>query len=144
MADEFEIGANTYRKSKLNAFEQFHCLRRLGPIIGALAKALGEGRTPGADQNRLQTVVEPVLVALSTIADADLDFVIATCLKHVTRKQAAGWAPIMATPGQMMFADIDMQAMLQIVWNVLEGDLASFFGGLASGSIGPVASAAQN
>jgi hypothetical protein len=141
--NEFQIGTASYRKSKLNAFEQFHCLRRIGPIIGALTKALNDEGAGG--DNRLQVVVGPVLAALSTIADADLNFVITTCLKHVARQQPGGtWAPVMAGAGNLMFDDIDMQAMLQIVWNVLEEDLASFFGGLASSSIAPGASQAPN
>jgi len=142
MADkEFTIGAETYRASALNAFEQFHCLRRLGTVFGALAQAMQGVGKAGQDAPALAGM-EPIMTAMSSIPDADANFVLETCLKHVQRKQGSGWAPIWSSgaAGVLLFGDIDMAAMLRIVWSVLEGDLASFFGALASDATGPAAS----
>lgn len=127
---EFAIGSQTYRATPLDAFEQFHCVRRLGPIFGALAKAI----ETGGDDLRPADVAAPIMTALAAVPDADANFVLTTCLRHVTRQQSGGtgWAPLMGAGGQMMFADVDMTEMLQITGQVLQGYLASFLSGLAS------------
>lgn len=145
MAEPVKIGDHSYQVGRLGAIPQFHVMRRLsgvatalGEVIGVImrsggVKALLEGKGPDPLES-----LQPMLRAIGSMSDADSEFVIYTCLSVVSRQVpgGTGWAPI-TTNGQLMYHDIELPQMMQLVWRVLEANLTSFFSALPSGLPGP-------
>lgn len=142
---EFTHGQHTYRADKLPAMTQLHVTRRLAPFLSAimgsmptdqtqaLLKAAKEtGHKPGdkTDAGQLgMAAMGPLLDAVASMPDEQVDYVINACLSVVERKQASGgWARVMSDGG-IMFNDLDMVGLLAITGHVLQRDLAGFFGG---------------
>jgi hypothetical protein len=120
---EFDIGGNTYRSGKMDTFKQFHVSRRLVPILGNVAGAVG-------GEASFEDLVQPLMVGIAAMTDADCDFILEACLKVVQRQQGTTWSPIYAGSNQaLMFDDIDMSVMLQIAGKVIQDNLSGFFPG---------------
>lgn len=120
---EFEIGGNTYRSGKMDTFKQFHVSRRLVPILGNVAVAVG-------GEASFDDLVQPLMHGIASMTDADCDFILEACLKVVQRQQGNAWSPVYAGTNQaLMFDDIDMSAMLQIAGKVIQDNLSGFFPG---------------
>lgn len=140
---EFKHGQHTYRAGKLPAMTQLHVTRRLAPFLSALMGALPGGQAqallkaaketaPAAEADAAQlgmAAMGPLLDAVGSMPDEQVDYVIKACLSVVERKDASGgWAQVMSSGG-LMFEDLDMVALLSITRHVLQRDLAGFFGG---------------
>ncbi len=61
------------------------------------------------------------LVTSGFVPQSDMDVALNACLSVVTRHVSGdrGWAPVASKDGALMFDDIDMGTMLQIVWHVI-------------------------
>jgi hypothetical protein len=156
---EFTIGEHRYRSRKMNARQQFHCVRRLGPLFGQLlnmAPALA-GLTPGtlgdveANKN-FEMALEGFTAALARIPDADCDYVIDRCMEVTQRLQGgngsgqATWADIWnARLNRMMFEDIELSEMFSITGEVLRDNLGGFFNTMPApnGQMGSLEQATQ-
>lgn len=138
---------NAYRIGKMSAIQQFHVTRRLGAVSGALGEGLsrlvksgGAARLLESGGDGAMTVIEPLLTAIGRMTDEDSNYVINTCLAHVTRRVGeTAWSPVQSSPGNMMFPDVDMFVMLVLVWHVLEFNLQGFFSALLSALPDPAA-----
>ena len=120
---EFELAGNTYRAGKMDTFKQFHVSRRLVPILGNVAGAV-------TGEAGFEDMVQPLMVGIAGMTDADCDFILEACLKVVQRQQGTTWSPIYAGANQaLMFDDIDMSVMLQIAGKVIQDNLSGFFPG---------------
>lgn len=126
---EVQVGENTYQIGRLDARKQFHVARRLAPVLGGLAKAFGSGKVANIDP---LAAIEPMGQVIAAMPDTDVDYVLNACLTACSRKTAAGWAPVQAPNGALMYGDLDMGTMLQLVFKVLEANLAGFFSALPS------------
>lgn len=137
---DFEIGGLKYRAANLNAFKQIALAMKLAGVAGALAsfmdkKAKAQAKIELVEQSPI-AMVEPILQAVAKLPQADVDFILSTCLEVVTMQQKGGaaWAPVQVGPGQLMFPDIlDGPVVLQICGKVLEANLSSFFTTVLSG-----------
>lgn len=130
-----EIGGNAYKIGKLDAFKQFHVVRRIGgPLVdlGIEFLRVQDGKGEG-----WESILRSAVHDLGKLSDADADYVLLTCLSVVERQrpQDGGWSPV-APSRVLMFQDIDMATMLQLVWAVLESNLESFFAMLPQPSTG--------
>lgn len=116
-----EVGGNTYRIAKLPVRQQLSVARRLSEVLTLLA--LRDGGDPD------MPYFGPAFCGLTAhIPQADIDAVLDICLRAVTRKQGAQFAPVMAGNGAMMFADIELPDMLQLLWRVIHHNrLPDFF-----------------
>lgn len=136
---DFAIKGLNYRTSrKLGAREQFHVARRLSPVLLALAEA-GEkvtfnGAVPQLDGADELAAMKPLVLAISTMPDAEADFVLTTCLavvqfnQHPEGSGAVLWANVQAPGGALMFPEqIDLAAMIQMVVAVVRENLSNFF-----------------
>lgn len=123
---EFQIGQHNYKAGKLNAFQQLHVARRLAPVLTGLKDVL-QGGLGRLKANPLEAVV-PLAEALSAMKDEDTNYIVTTCLGVVQRQQAQNlpWASVTTPQGDLLFDDIDMLVMVQIVWRVLEGSVMGF------------------
>lgn len=115
-----------YHIGKVNAMRQLHLVRRMAPITGKLKELVDI-----YDANNPSTLLEPLGKAMALLPDADVDYIMHTCLEAVTIKQAGGgFAPVFK--GGVMMFDIDLATMLALAAHVIRGNLGSFFSDLSS------------
>lgn len=135
---EFEVKGQTYKIEQLDALTQFHVVRRLAPVLGKITPVLN-----GATSDSGLGFFEPLSLAISEMSDEDANYCIFTLLKRVKRKQAQGlgWASVTSSNQQIMFDDIDVSVMLQIVAKAIQYNFSDFFSEspLASNSEAPAA-----
>lgn len=136
--EPFPVGEYQYICAKLPARKQFHVVRRLGPILAKLvAKMQAEGmdlskmsKSEDMDDNQIIGVVLPALTdGFAAMTDADADFVLTTCLAVCKRqdKTSQMWTAITTPDGQLMYDDIDLSQMLNLVLRVVGDNLTAFF-----------------
>lgn len=120
------IKGQTYGVGTLDALRQFHITRRIAPIIMSGGVSLltlrQEANIPMED---MFAGLSPMASVLANMSDADTEYILATCLSVVTRKQGETWAPV-AHGAQPMFADVDMMAMIRLAVAVIMENLAGF------------------
>lgn len=150
---EFRIGDVNYRTQPMDAFKQWHIMRRLGAaltgdiievanrVIELRRKAALSGENwmielmGATDIIEMVPVIEPLIRSLGRMSDQDSNYVILSCMSVVSRQVPGGsaWAPLVASDGvSLMYSDIQMPDMIKIVGYVLRDNLQSFFGGLLS------------
>lgn len=134
---DFEVNGKKYQATKLDAFTQFHVVRRLGPLYPYVVSALAiMGKDP-------LTAISNITLAMSRLSDDDANFVMKTCLGVTKVNQGTAWASLLSPQGTPMFQDMEMQEMLQVVWKVLESHFGPFMQGL-SGMISGMAPSMSN
>lgn len=144
---EFPINGHEYRTSKLDAVKQFHIARRIAPVLTNMVdliqvfEKLDLSSIEKADPEEIMKAVSPLVSAIGALPDEDTEYIINSCLRITKRKGPTGqWGPVMAQHGGgLMFDDIEMEHMLQIVWAVVQENLARFLGALPSTSNGGAA-----
>ncbi|CAI0906506.1 phage tail assembly chaperone [Serratia quinivorans] len=126
---EFEIKGLKYRAAKLSVFEQLKVSRKLLPLLSGL---LGEIKVLRKLKTGQITIEDALKVALPVIAqtladlsDDDSNAIIHPCLAVVSRQTGTAYTAIF-TSGQLMFDDIDLMDMLQIVARVVGDSLGNF------------------
>lgn len=155
---EFRIGDHVYRSRKMNGFQQFHCARRLAPVMSevftnqelrdALEEAQNNRAPPanGVEGDALEglrgflVVAVPFAKALSHVTDEDCNYVLQMCLQMTQRLQGGnGAAPVWSDvwserAKRVMFEDIDnLPTLMRIVNEVLQDNLTGFFFGVLPG-----------
>lgn len=105
---------------KLDVFTQLHIARKLGPAI-----AVVEGLVNPANADKDKSLISVMM--LSQVPDQDVDFIMRKCLSVVVRRQGDSLAKIQSPNGQLMFDDIDLDALLTLTVAVLEESLGDFF-----------------
>ncbi len=135
MDQVFEIRGRKFSMVKLDALKQFHIVRRVGPLIADLLKALGgikkeqlEGLTEKEKLEEFAQIAEPVMEGLSKLSDKDAEFVLFRLLSAVQVHQAEHnvWAKIASDQGIMM-QDLDLPTLLQVAGKSLVFNLSGFF-----------------
>jgi hypothetical protein len=137
MAQTVKVGAHSYQIGTLNAFQCYDIARKYSTVLLQVAqlkrlRAEAEAAPQVPDSAVPPAPLPPppgpeefarVMCMMSRpIPQVDVDIAIKTCLSVVTREQAGGtgWAPVLERGGGLMFNDIDMMAMLVLVWHVME------------------------
>ncbi|WP_339053096.1 phage tail assembly chaperone [Arsenophonus endosymbiont of Crataerina pallida] len=120
---EIEINGHEYRSQKLNVFDQLKVTRKLLPVLSGLTgelQKLQQGEMPMA-------AVLPIMAnSIAQMSDEDCNAILHPCLAVVSRKNAKAWTPIFRQ-GELMFDDIDLKTMLEIVAQVIGDSLGNFF-----------------
>lgn len=125
---EIPIGSDFYRVGTLDAFKQFHVARRLASVFFALGSVKSKmSALASPDEDSLLGAFEPVAQALGGLSNEDSEYVLKTCLTVVQKKQGDAWANVMASNGALMFQDLDMKTMMQLVVAVIQENMGSFF-----------------
>ncbi|MDU1573272.1 MAG: hypothetical protein E6868_08475 [Pantoea sp.] len=136
---EFEIKGVQYRTAKLSVFDQLKVSRKLLPVLaGMLAdfqsiKAAAEG---GDVYKAMETALPKIADSLAGMSEEDTNAIIFPCLSVVSRKNGNAWAPVM-TQGALMFDDIDLMSMLQMVGRVVGDSLGNFLPALPASETAP-------
>lgn len=136
---EFEIKGVQYRTAKLSVFDQLKVSRKLLPVLaGMLAdfqgiKAAAEG---GDVYKAMETALPKIADSLAGMSEEDTNAIIFPCLSVVSRQTGKGWSPVMAQ-GTLMFDDIDLMSMLQMVGRVVGDSLGNFLPALPASETAP-------
>lgn len=134
---DFKIGSSEFQLSKMDAFKQFHIVRRIAPILGDLlpviskAKQLNSGEL--SEEQKLESlgaVMTPIMTGLSKLSDEDANKVLFGLLSSVSLKQSAGNFARLATDTQLMFADLELPVLMQAAGRAFAYNLSGFFGAL--------------
>ena len=143
---EFPINGLKFRAGKLDVFKQLHVSRKVAPVLPKLMRVFLEfdkaAKTPaavvdptgtapadGLDLAALASAAEPLAKVLAEMPDADVEYVVNTCLSVVAINKANHWADVLAPSGILMFDEIDMPVMLQLVAKVIQDSLGPFLSG---------------
>lgn len=152
---EFELGADTFRIGKLNAFQQFHLSRKVAPMIPTLiplfmklqataktAPTDGASDTAMAplsgDLGALAEMLQPFADGIAGLPDETAEFILSTCLGAVQRKQGTTWFPVWSSSQNVcMFDDIDLGLMMKLCFRVIVDSLGPFLRGMLTGQSTP-------
>jgi hypothetical protein len=111
---------DTYSLSgKLDVFTQLSLARKLAPALPIVDVQLQK-------ENKGKPKAILVVMMLAQISDEDSAFVVRKCLSIVMRKQDTGLAKVQADNGSIMFDDIPMEEILEMVSWVIEENLGDF------------------
>lgn len=135
---DFQIGAQKFKLCKINAFKQFHIVRRIGPLLSDLLPAMkGMSNVKSLDSapeseklDQLAKIVGPIMLGLSKLSDADADLVLFGLLSSVEVQQAQGNWAMVATPTMLMIQDLELPVLLQLAGRAFAYNLSGFFAGL--------------
>lgn len=135
----FSINGKNFKLFKIDAFKQFHIVRRVGPILADLLPAMGDIqkalKTPdslseGENLDELAKVVSPIMLGLSKLSDEDANKVLYGLLSAVEiQQQGMGWARV-STDSALMFQDLDLPMLLQLAGRAFMYNLSGFFAAL--------------
>jgi len=125
---EFEIKGVNYRTSKLSVFDQLKVSRKLLPVLAGLLgdfQALKSATQGGDVYKALETALPKIAESLADMSEEDTNAIILPCLSVVARQNGKVWTPVMSQ-NELMFDDIDLMSMLQIVGRVVGDSLGNF------------------
>ncbi|QLP47266.1 phage tail assembly chaperone [Klebsiella michiganensis] len=134
---ECTIKGVNYRANKLGVFEQLKVSRKLLPILAGLMADFSSIKamlptTTTLDSGNLDklepvfnTLLPRIADELSKLTEDDTNAIIHPCLAMVVRENGKQWTPVFRS-GELMFDDIDLFSMLQLVARVVADSLGNF------------------
>lgn len=133
---DFEIGGRKFKLRRLDAFKQFHIVRRIGPIMAELVPAMKKiGIQKSLDQmteteklDQLATFAAPIMSGMAKLSDADSEVVLFGLLSAVEMQQSAGNWMTVATDKMLMVQDMDFPVLMQIAGRAFMYNLSGFMG----------------
>ena len=135
---DFEIGSKKFKLCKIDAFKQFHIVRRIGPLLADLLPAMKDAQklksldslSESDKLDQLAKFAAPIMLGLSKLSDQDADLVLFGLLSSVEVQQPGGnWAKV-STQTMLMMQDLELPILLQIAGRAFMFNLAGFFAGL--------------
>lgn len=134
----FEIGSKKFQLNKINAFKQFHIVRRIAPILADLLPAMKdvqkiqntEGLSEDKKLDEFAKIATPLMNGISKLSDKDADLVLFGLLSSVQVQQETGnWANV-STETMLMMQDLELPILLQLAGRAFMYNLSGFFGAL--------------
>lgn len=125
---EFEIKGHQYRTAKLNVFDQLKVSRKLLPVLAGMMSDFNGIKTAaqGGDiYQALEKSIPKIADSLAGMSEGDTNAIIHPCLSVVSRQHGKSWTPVFSQ-GELMFDDVDLFGMLQIVGRVVGDSLGNF------------------
>ena len=134
---DFEIGSRKFKLNKIDAFKQFHIVRRVAPILADLLPAMKDIQkvtntdlSESAKLDELAKIAAPLMNGLSKLSDEDANRILFGLLSSVEVQQVSNnWARV-ATDSMLMIQDIELPMLLQIAGRAFMYNLSGFFAGL--------------
>lgn len=136
---DFQIGSRKFKLNKIDAFKQFHIVRRISPILADLLPSLGEFKKISekgesiSESDKLDSFAKlaaPLMNGLSKLSDVDADRVLFGLLSSVEVLQTTGnWAKV-SSDSMLMIQDMELPILLQIAGRAFMFNLADFFAAL--------------
>jgi hypothetical protein len=135
--NEFEIGGQRFKLSKISAFKQFHIVRRVAPILADLLPAMKSVKgvsdsnlTEDQKLERFAEIATPLMNGLSKLSDADSELVLFGLLSAVEMQQPTkNWA-FVASGSMLMIQNLELPVLLQLAGRAFMYNLSGFFAGL--------------
>lgn len=150
-----EINGHIYNVGKLDVMRQFHVARRLAPAVWALARSAGavlknalpegvpmtfenvvKGLKGVEDGALIGLVVEaggPLVDVFASMTDTDSQYIINACLSVCTREVPdVGWQVVYVEGSGVMFHDIEIAEMMQLVFATIRHNIGNFIPALAT------------
>jgi hypothetical protein len=130
---EFEVGGHTYRVDKMNAREQLHLLRGLGPLLTPMVQMAAADKDETSPQARQLAFMIPFFEAFAKMEESEVNTIVNKCFSVTRRREGANgsttWGPPMwnVGSGREQYNDYDLGALMTICWNVIQENLGSFF-----------------
>jgi hypothetical protein len=144
---EVTVSGHVYMVGKLTPKQQLHLARRLLPLFVGVAPAIEmstpqQGQHPATEHQGQRSAADlvnnqdvdfknlskglgPFAESLAKMSDVEVDAIVDPCLGVTKRKQGQHWAPVMAQ-GQLMFHDLGISEMMQLVWAVIVENIGNF------------------
>lgn len=125
---EFQIKGVNYRAAKLDVFQQLKVSRKLLPVLVGLVSEFSTLKAQAVAGNSgavVESVLPKIADTLAALPDDDVNAVIHPCLGVVFRQHEKGWVKVF-DQGVLMFDDIDLFTMLQLVARVVADSLGNF------------------
>ncbi len=136
MEREFSVGGRNFKLCKIDAFKQFHIVRRVGPLLSDLLPVMKDTvklQQMASESEKLDQVaklVAPVMTGLAKLSDKDADLVLFGLLSSVEVQQAAGnWAKV-STESMLMIQDMELPVLIQLAGRAFMYNIAGFFSAL--------------
>jgi hypothetical protein len=134
---DFEIGGRKFKLNKIDAFKQFHIVRRIGPILADLIPAMKNvqqisGKAELSESEKLDqfaALAAPFMTGLSKLSDADSELVLFGLLSSVEVNANGAWAKV-ATSSMLMMQDMELPILLQVAGRAFMFNLSGFFAAL--------------
>lgn len=141
---EFDTGGNHYRTDKMNARDQLHLLRGLGPLFAPMARA-ALLEVSGDEATRRVDLMIPFFEAFSKMEEKDVNVLVNKCFAVVRRRVSGGngtsqYGPPMFTGQRDQYEDLSLGDLMTICWEVVQENLGGFFAtgpGQVPGAIQP-------
>lgn len=139
---DFSIGNLEFKLNKMDAFKQFHVVRRMGPILSDLLPSLKDmaasSKKEMNEEEKLDQItkfVSPIMNGLSKLSDEDANKVLLGLLSCVEMKQVqtGNWARV-ASDSNLMFSNLELPILLQAAGRAFMFNLSGFFAALPSPS----------
>ena len=130
----FKVGPRSFKLNKIDAFQQFHIVRRIGPLLSELFPVFAQIKTTNVDslseEKKLEEfakIAKPLMDGLARLTDSDADYVLFRLLSsvEVLQPEFNTWARI-ATNNGIMIQDIDLPVLIQAAGRALVYNLAGF------------------
>lgn len=123
---EIELNGHHYRAAKLSVFDQLKVTRRLLPILSGLMGVMGDLKKLHQGEMAIEALLPMIADTVAQMSDSDCDAILHPCLSVVSRQNEKKWVPVFSQ-STLMFDDIDMMTLLQIVGHVIGDSLGNFF-----------------
>lgn len=116
---DFNLGDKNFRIGKIPAMRQFHILRRMSPLLSVI--------DPKADKGQVELLTE----ALSSISDADADYIIYGLLAgvYVDNGQGLGFACV-APNGLLAYQNLNLVEIMTLAFEAIRENFLEFLGAL--------------
>lgn len=136
---DVEIDGRQYRTGKLDAFKQFHLVRKLMPLFSGLGETYAGMSPEAASEGGFWKSLAPIAQAISEMSTEDSEWILKTCLSAVRVHNGRDYIPITTAQGALMFDDMEMTTMVQLAFTVIQDNLGNFFPGLQGNGLDPTA-----
>jgi len=132
---QFTVNGHDYATTKMRVLDQLNLTRRLAPAIGVgiskigvsgMKDAVTEELTKEQAEERAIALVPIFLEVYASLSEDDANWITMKCLECVQRRSDQGYA-FVARSGEIMFDDIELPEILQLIGHVIRENLASFF-----------------
>jgi hypothetical protein len=152
---DVQIGERTFNVGKLDVMRQFHVARRLAPAVWALARSAGEvltsalpegvamnfenvvkglkGLEDGALMGALVAAAGPLVDVFAHMSNDDSQYIINECLSVCSVKVGdTGWQVLYVEGSGLMFHDLTLPELMQVVFAAIRHNLGNFIPALAT------------
>lgn len=137
MENTFELGTMKFKLSKINAFKQFHIVRKIGPILAELGPAMAaiekssknKGLSSEDQLSEFAKIASPIMIGLAKLSDSDSEYVLFSLLNSVEIHQGVGWAKV-AVENNLMMNQLELPQLLQLAGKAFAFNLSGFFAAL--------------